>query len=109
VVSQNDAMAICARKAFQEITDPNVRERFAHLPYIGIDGVRATGQEWLRRGLLNATVVVPPNTDLAIQMLAQAVQTGILPPEKTMTVPKSMPSLEELAKKPVQRAQSAKA
>ena len=107
VVSQNDAMAIGVRKAFQEIADPNVRDRFAHLPYIGIDGVRTTGQEWLRKGLLNATVVVPPNTDLAIQMLAHAVQTGIIPPEKTMTVPKSIPSIEELAKKPVQRAKSA--
>lgn len=109
VVSQNDAMAIGARKAFQEIADPKVRERFAHLPYLGIDGVRATGQEWLRKGVLNATVVVPPNTDLAIQMLAQAVQTGILPPEKTLTVPKSLPSVEELAKKPVQRSQAARA
>ncbi len=109
VVSQNDAMAIGARKAFQEIADLNVRERFAYLPYLGIDGVRATGQEWLRKGLLNATVVVPPNTDLAIQMLAQAVQTGILPPEKTLTVPKSLPNVEELAKKPVQRSQAARA
>jgi hypothetical protein len=50
---------------------------------------------------------VPPNTDLAIQMLAHAVQTGIIPPEKTMTVPKSLPTIEELAKKPVERVKSA--
>lgn len=107
VVSQNDAMAIGVRKAFQEIADPDVRERFAYLPYIGIDGVRTTGQEWLKKGLLSATVFVPPNTDLAIQMLAHAVQTGMLPPERTLTVPKSLPTVEELAKKPVQRKQAA--
>ena len=107
VVSQNDAMAIGVRKAFQEIADPDVREKFVHLPYLGIDGVRTTGQEWLKKGLLNATVVVPPNTDLAIQMLTHAVQTGIMPPEKTLTVPRSLPAVEEVAKKPVQRSQTA--
>ena len=107
VVSQNDAMAIGARKAFKEISDPAAREKFSNIPYIGIDGVRTTGQEWLKRGLLNATVVVPPNTELAIQMLTHAIQTGLLPPEKTLTVPKSMPSVEELAKRPVLAAHSA--
>jgi ribose transport system substrate-binding protein len=107
VVSQNDAMAIGARNAFKEINDPAARDRFSNAPYLGIDGVRATGQDWLRRGLLNATVVVPPNTDIAIQMLAHAFQTGIIPPEKTLTVPKSMPSIEELAKTRMQKAQTA--
>jgi len=106
VVSQNDAMAIGARKAFQEIGDATARGRFAHLPYLGIDGVRSTGQSWLKRGLLNATVVVPPNTDLAIQMLAHAVQTGTMPPEKTLTTPRSLPTIEELAKHPVQASKS---
>jgi len=35
------------------------------------------------------------------------VQTGIMPPEKTLTVPKSLPAVEDLAKKPVQRSQAA--
>jgi ribose transport system substrate-binding protein len=109
IVSQNDAMAIGVRKAFQEITDLQVRERFTGVPYIGIDGVRTTGQEWLRKGLLTATVLVPPNTDLAIQMLTHAVQTGTIPPEKTLTVPKSLPAVEELANKSGPRSQVAKA
>jgi hypothetical protein len=105
IVSQNDAMAIGTRKAFQEIADPALREKFSRLPYIGIDGVRTTGQEWLKRGLLEATVVVPTNSDVAIEMLTHAVQTGLLPPEVTFTVPKSLPSIEELANKPVQENQ----
>jgi ribose transport system substrate-binding protein len=107
VVSQNDAMAVGARNAFKEISDPAARDRFSVIPYLGIDGVRATGQDWLRRGLLSATVVVPPNTDVAIQMLVHAFQTGTIPPEKTLTVPKSMPSVEELAKTRVQKSQTA--
>ena len=107
VVSQNDAMAIGARKAFKEIADASAREKFANVPYIGIDGVRMTGQDWLKRGLLNATVVVSPNTDIAMQMLMHALQTGLLPQEKTFTVPKSLPSIEELAKKPIRKVQGA--
>ena len=107
VVSQNDAMAIGTRKAFEEIADPALREKFSRLPYIGIDGVRTTGQEWLKRGLLDATIVVPPNSDVAIEMLAQTVQTGLFPPEVTLTVPKSLPSIAELAKRPVQKSHAA--
>jgi hypothetical protein len=102
-------MAIGVRKAFQEIADPDVRQKFMAVPYIGIDGVRTTGQEWLQKGLLTATVLVPPNTDIAIQMLTDAVQTGTIPPEKTLTVPKSLPAVEELVKKASPRGQLAKA
>jgi ribose transport system substrate-binding protein len=99
VVSQNDAMAIGARKAFQEITETDVRERFSHLFYLGVDGVRTTGQEWLQRGLLAGTVVVPTNADMAIEMLATAIPTGKIPPETNLTVPKALPSLEQLRSK----------
>jgi hypothetical protein len=100
-------MAIGARKAFQDIADPALSEKFSRLPYIGIDGVRTTGQEWLKRGLLNATIVVPPNSDVAIEMLTHTVQTGLFPPEVTLTVPKSLPSIAELAKQAVQKSQPA--
>jgi len=109
IVSQNDAMAIGVRKAFQEIADPDVRQRFTGVPYIGIDGVRTTGQEWLQKGLLTATVLVPPNTDRAIQMLTHAMRTGTIPAEKTRTVPKSLPALEELINRSSPRSQAAKA
>ena len=98
VAGQNDAMAMGARKAFQEVQDLAVRDRFQNLIYLGIDGVVSTGQTWLKRGLLSATVVVPPNTRQAIEMLAHAVQTGTIPPEKTLTSPKSLPDVKDLAK-----------
>jgi hypothetical protein len=61
----------------------------------------------LRRGLLSATVIVPANTGQALDMLARAVQTGTIPQEKTLTVPTSLPIVEELARKPVQNAHGA--
>jgi ABC-type sugar transport system substrate-binding protein len=97
VASQNDAMAIGARKAFQEMTDSVQRDRWLGVPYIGVDGVPKTGQAWLRSGLLTATVVVPPNSAPALEMLIKAIHTGAVPPEKTMTVPRSMPSIEDVA------------
>jgi len=107
IVAQNDAMALGARKAFQELGDSAARARFLAAPYLGIDGVSKTGQSWLRRGLLNATIIVPANAGQAIDMLTHAVQTGTIPPEKTLTVPRSLPIVEELARKPVQNAHAA--
>jgi len=109
IAAQNDAMALGARKAFQELGDSVARDRFLAAPYLGIDGVSKTGQSWLRRGLLNATIVVPANTDQALDMLVHAVQSGTILPEKTLTVPRSMPIVEELARKPVQNAHGARA
>jgi len=109
IAAQNDAMALGARKAFQELGDSVARDRFLAASYLGIDGVSKTGQSWLRRGLLNATIVVPANTDQALDMLVHAVQSGTIPPEKTLTVPRSMPIVEELARKPVQNAHGARA
>jgi ribose transport system substrate-binding protein len=107
IAAQNDAMALGARKAFQELGDNTARARFLAAPYLGIDGVSKTGQSWLRRGLLSATIIVPANTGQALDMLAHAVQTGTIPPEKTLTIPTSMPIVEELARKPVQNAHAA--
>jgi ribose transport system substrate-binding protein len=107
IAAQNDAMALGARKAFGEIGDSDVRARFLAAPYLGIDGLTKTGQAWLRRGLLTATIIVPANAGQAIDMLAHAVQTGTIPPEKTLTIPLSLPIVEELARKPVQNAHAA--
>lgn len=91
-------MAMGARKAFQEQTSVTERERWLSLPYTGCDGLPQTGQAWVSSGLLAATVVVPANTGMAMEMVAQAVSTGTQPPERTFTVPESFPSVEELAR-----------
>lgn len=96
VVAQDDSMAMGARKAFQEIPDAEVRKRWLAAPFTGCDGLPKTGQAWVRNGQLAATVVVPPNTGLAIEMLMKAAQSGTLPPEKTYTETRSFPALEDL-------------
>jgi ribose transport system substrate-binding protein len=108
IAAHDDSMAVGARKAFQEITDMNLRSRWLKVPFLGIDGVRKTGQAWVQQGLLAATVVVPTNTGKAIEMLTQALNTGTLPPAKTLTIARSLPSIEEIARKPIQKSQAAK-
>jgi len=96
VGAQDDSMAIGARKAMQESADETAREKWLGVPFTGCDGLIATGQQYVRSGLLAATVVVPPNTKLALEMLVAAVQQGKNPPELALTAPTSFPFVEDL-------------
>jgi ribose transport system substrate-binding protein len=94
IAAQNDAMAIGARKAFQEVSDIEARQRWVNLPYLGCDGVPSTGQAWVGNGMLAATVVVPPLAGHAVDMLAASIRTGAMPPEMTLMTPNSFPALD---------------
>jgi ribose transport system substrate-binding protein len=96
VAAQDDSMAVGAKKAFQELSG-TVRDRWLSLPYTGCDGLPKTGQAWVKRGLLTATIFVPPNAGQALEMLVQAVKTGTMPPERSLVVPVPIPALDALA------------
>ena len=87
IAAQDDGMALGARKAFQELPDTAARQRWLSLPFIGCDGLPKTGQAWVKRGLLTATIFAGPNTGEALEMLVKALQTGTMPPENTLTTP----------------------
>jgi ribose transport system substrate-binding protein len=99
IIAQDDSMAMGARKAFQEIPDLEQRDRWLALPFTGCDGMPKTGQAWVRSGTLAATVIVPANAGMALDMLATALQTGIMPPERTFTEVRSFPAIADLAKR----------
>lgn len=99
VAAQDDSMAIGARRAFEAGVKGDDQKRLLALPFLGCDGLPATGQSWVRSGLLQATVFVPPNTDLGIQMLLEALRNGTQPAERTFTTPVSFPSVAELGGK----------
>jgi len=94
--SQNDAMAIGARKVFQEILNEAERERWLKLPFTGCDGLPKTGQSWLRSGLLAATIRTPPLAGQAIELLVGAFQHGKITPERVLIPPTSLPPVEAL-------------
>jgi hypothetical protein len=57
-----------------------------------------TGQSWVKNGTLAATIFIPPNTDLAIEMLVEAFKNPAATlPERRLTQAESVPSLAELA------------
>lgn len=95
VICQNDAMAMGARKALTDLTEKD-REDWQNIPFMGCDGVSKTGQEWVRRGLLAATVVTPATAGAALEVLVKAVHTGTEPPERTQLAPVSFPPIAEL-------------
>ncbi|MGA7292552.1 MAG: substrate-binding domain-containing protein [Terriglobales bacterium] len=105
VCAQDDSMAIGARKAFEECSD--LRERLQKMPFLGCDGLPKTGQEWVRSKQLAATIVIPPNSDQAIEMMVKSIASSTLPPERTFTTNKSFPALEILAQKSATRTRAA--
>ena len=96
ISAQDDSMAMGARKAIQEHLEGAEGDRWLKLPFFGCDGLPKTGQAWVQNGLLSGTVVVPTNTDVALDTLTKAVQQGLQPPQRKLTVPRSFPSIEEL-------------
>ena len=102
VVAQNDFLAQGARRAFEELSSGPSRQRWLSLPFLGVDGLPNTGQQWVRRGSLAATVVQPTFAGVALEMMVRSMQTGSQPAALTFIAPTSYPELDAL-KKPVSR------
>jgi ABC-type sugar transport system substrate-binding protein len=95
VGSQNDAMAVGARKALTAI-----REEWARLPYTGCDGLPEGGQRLVQTKQLAATIVSPSNSGPAIDLLARWVRNKEVLPLMLTQTPVSYPRIEELARRP---------
>ena len=89
-------MAMGARRAVEGLSAAQQRDQWMKLPFTGCDGVAATGQAWVRKGLLTATVVTPPLTGIALELLAKAFASGAEIPERTRSAPMSFPPPEQL-------------
>jgi ribose transport system substrate-binding protein len=94
VCAQDDSMAMGARKAYEECFANH--HEWQKIPFLGCDGLPKTGQDWVRRNLLAATVYIPPNAGHAIELMMKSIETGVHPSERTITVAKSIPEVETL-------------
>jgi len=97
VCAQDDSMAMGARKAFEQSVH-QLRQSWRQIPFLGCDGMPQTGQEWVRQGLLTATVFNPPTAPLAIDLLAVFLRGGAMPAAKILTQARSIPELPALIK-----------
>jgi len=98
IVSQNDDMAMGARRAFGELADIRARDSWLNLPITGCDGVPKAGQAWVEKGWLTATIISPPLAGVAMHLLAKAMKTGSQPAERTLIPQTSFPALKDLPK-----------
>lgn len=98
VCAQDDSMAMGARKAFEKSAH-ELRQSWLQIPFLGCDGMPNTGQKWVRRGLLAATVLSPPTAPVAIDLIARFLQHGTMPPPRTLTETRSIPDIEALSSK----------
>jgi ribose transport system substrate-binding protein len=96
VAAQNDAMALGARRAFEETAASADRDRLKQLAFIGCDGLEHTGQAAVRRGQLAATVIIPPNAGKAIETVVTSLRRGNQPAECIFTVPSSYPPISSM-------------
>jgi ribose transport system substrate-binding protein len=94
---QYDGIAKGARDAFANDPDLARREKWLSLPFTGVDGLPTEGKLWVDRGILAATVVSLTTTQVALEMLAQALTNGTQPRARTLIDLVSYPSLDALS------------
>jgi ribose transport system substrate-binding protein len=92
VASQNDSMALGARKALVK-QHPDWRG----VPLLGCDGLPQGGQKLVTEGELAATIVTPSNTGPAVQLLQRWLQDKKELPRAVLLAPQSFPAVEKLA------------
>ncbi len=96
VAAQKDLIAMGARRAFEEAKALVPGGAWSLLPFLGVDGLPLTGQAFVNRGSLIATVVVPPVAGTALEAVLKAIATRTKPPELQLIPSYSYPPLESL-------------
>lgn len=98
VAGQTHELALGARKAFRNIDDPEQREKWLRLPFIGI-GISNQVKPLVDGGVLVAAVITSVTTELALRTLVRAIETQVQPAERSVVEALSYPELAKLAAK----------
>jgi ABC-type sugar transport system substrate-binding protein len=97
VAAQNDAMAMGARKALEQIAKERPAFSPAAVRVCGCDGTPRFGQRLVTEGKLTATVIMPPAAGRAVTDVASMLGGGARPPAQVVLPPTSFPDLPVLA------------
>ena len=87
VVCQNDNMARATRRVLERL-----RPEWARLPFLGCDGLPASGKRDVDEGRLASTVVIPSCAGPAIELALRWKRDGVRPPAETVVAPAPYPA-----------------
>jgi ABC-type sugar transport system substrate-binding protein len=100
VVCHNDTMAGGARKALAQEAERSGRKELARVPIVGCDGLEQEGLAMLSRKEIVATVLVPPTTPPALEILRRYWDSGARPSETVLVEAASHPPLDRVSPLP---------
>jgi ABC-type sugar transport system substrate-binding protein len=98
VAGQTHELAVGARKAFQNVENPEQKKRWLEVPFIGI-GISNQVKPLVDGCVLAAAVVTSVTMELALRLLVRAIETQVQPPERSTVEVSSYPELERLTVK----------
>jgi ABC-type sugar transport system substrate-binding protein len=98
VAGQTHELALGARKAFQNIDNPEQQKKWLEVPFIGI-GISSHVKPLVDEHVLAAAVVTSVTMELAVTLLARAIESQAQPPERSIVAVSSYPELEKLTAK----------
>jgi ABC-type sugar transport system substrate-binding protein len=97
VGAQNDAMAMGAKRALEEIARARLSFSAQSIRICGCDGSPGYGQRLVTEGKLTATVVMPPSAGRAVGEIALMLSGGPRPAAQIVLAPSSFPEPHVLA------------
>jgi ribose transport system substrate-binding protein len=96
VAGHTHELVLGARKAFQAISDAQLRNKWLSLPFIGM-GISSQVKPLVDGRILTAAVVTSLTMTRILEMLVHALETKIQPPDCTFVEAASYPPLEKLS------------
>jgi ribose transport system substrate-binding protein len=96
VAAQSHELALGARKAFRNIDNLELREKWLGLRFIG-SGISGQVKPLVDAGVLAAAVVTSVTMEVALKLLVRAIETQILPAERNVVEATSYPDLKKMA------------
>jgi ribose transport system substrate-binding protein len=96
VAGQTHELALGAKQALDGVDDPDQRNKWLEVPFIGI-GIANQVKPLVDQRILRAAVITSVTMELALRMLVRAIETHAQPPERTVVEASSFPDLRQLA------------
>jgi ribose transport system substrate-binding protein len=96
VAAQSHELALGARKAFRNIDNLELREKWLGLRFIG-SGISGQVKPLVDAGVLAAAVVTSVTMEVALKLLVRAIETQLLPAERNVVEATSYPDLKKMA------------